>query len=139
MKERLMDLIPGLIGGVMGGIVGYFIYKWGLQQNLKAGVIPGAFVGLGSGLVSSRRSPLRGLICGLAALALGLYAEWRYFPFVADGSLGYFLAHVYQLNALVIIMIVLGTILGFWWGGDGFKPSFAGRPASSEEVGRRSS
>ena len=42
MKERVMDLVPGLIGAVMGGVFGYFIYKLGLQQGLKAGVVPGA-------------------------------------------------------------------------------------------------
>jgi hypothetical protein len=129
MRERVMDIVPGLIGATIGGVVGFFAYEWGLQQSLKAGVVPGALVGLGSGLLSSRPSRIRGILCGLGALALGLYAEWRFNPFRADGSFGYFLAHVHQLNVLVIIMIVLGTFLGWRWGGDGFKPSFAGRPA----------
>ncbi len=55
----------------MGGVFGYFLYKLGLQQGLKAGVVPGALVGLGSGLLSSRPSQARGMICGLGALALG--------------------------------------------------------------------
>lgn len=129
MKEQVMDLVPGLIGATIGGVVGFFAYEWGIDHGLKAGVFPGAFIGLGSGLLSSRSSTLRGILCGLAALALGLYAEWRFAPFRADGSVGYFLTHVYQLNPLVLLMIALGTFLGWRWGGDGFKPSFAGRPA----------
>jgi hypothetical protein len=127
-----MDFIPGLIGAAMGGVVGYFIYKLGLRQNLKAGVVPGALVGLGSGLLSSRPSQARGLICGLGALAIGVFAEWWNFPFEKDESLGFFLAHVHHLPFLVIVMIGLGTFLGYYWGGQGFKPDFAGKPSPPE-------
>jgi hypothetical protein len=129
-----MDIVPGLVGATMGGVFGYFIYKWGLQQGLKAGVVPGALVGLGSGLVSSRPSRIRGVICGLAALALGIFAEWRNAPFVADNSLGYFLSHMQQLPPLVLIMIALGGLLGWRWGGDSLKPSFASKPAPPEDL-----
>jgi hypothetical protein len=134
MRERLMDFIPGLIGAMMGGVFGYFIYKWGLQQGLKAGVVPGALVGLGSGLVSNRPSRTRGVICGIAALGLGIFAEWWNAPFKADESLGYFLSHIFQLQPLVLVMIALGTLLGWRWGGDGFKPSFAGKPTPPADV-----
>ena len=122
MNRVVADLVPGLVGAAIGGVVGYYVYTWGLGYGLKAGVIPGAFIGLGSGLLSARRSTARGVICGVASLALGLFAEWRNFPFIADESLGYFLRHVHQLNPLVLIMIVLGTFLGFRWGEDSFWP-----------------
>ncbi len=124
-----MDIVPGLIGATMGGLFGYFLYTWGLQQNLKAGVVPGALVGLGSGLVSNRPSKARGVICGIAALGLGIFAEWRNAPFRDDDSLGYFLSHMTLLPPLVLVMIALGALLGWRWGGDGFKPSFATKPA----------
>ncbi len=124
-----MDFVPGLIGAAMGGVFGYFIYKWGLQQGLKAGVVPGALVGLGSGLVSNRPSRARGVICGVAALGLGIFAEWRNAPFRDDDSLGYFLSHMTLLPPLVLVMIALGGVLGWRWGGDSFKPSFATKPA----------
>jgi hypothetical protein len=133
MKERVMDFVPGLIGAVMGGVFGFFIYRLGLQQGLKAGVVPGALVGLGSGLLSSRPSRLRGLICGIGALAIGIFAEWRFAPFNKDDTLGYFLTHMNLLPSLVIVMIALGTFLGYYWGGQGFKPDFAGKPAGSQD------
>lgn len=128
-----MDFIPGLIGAVMGGVFGYFLYKLGLQQGLKAGVVPGALVGLGSGLLSSRSSQARGLICGLGALGLGIFAEWWNAPFLDDRSLGFFLTHMNHLPYLVIIMILLGTFLGYYWGGQGFKPEFAGKPTERQD------
>jgi hypothetical protein len=139
MKDWIFNLVPGLIGGVIGGIVGYALYKWGLGHSLKAGVIPGAFVGLGSGLLSARSSQVRGVICGLGALALGIYAEWANAPFRADDSLGYFLAHVHQLNPIVLIMIALGMFLGYRWGGDGFKPGLLGssKPSSRAQSSGR--
>jgi hypothetical protein len=138
MKDWIFNLVPGLIGAVIGGIVGYALYKWGLSHNLKAGVIPGAFVGLGSGLLSARPSQVRGVICGLGALALGIYAEWANAPFIPDESLGYFLTHVHKLNPIVLIMIILGTFLGYRWGGDGFKPGLLGssKPTQSRQSGR---
>lgn len=138
MKERLTDIVPGLVGAAMGGVVGYFLYTWGLRQGLKAGVVPGGLVGLGSAMVSSRTSRVRGIICGIAALALGIFAEWWNAPFVADRSLGYFLAHLHQLPPLVLIMIAFGGLLGWRLGGDGFKPSLASKPAPPGEAGRSS-
>jgi hypothetical protein len=122
MRAALMDTVPGLFGAVIGGVIGYFAYEWGLRQGFVAGVVPGAFVGLGSGVLSSRRSLVRGIVCGIGALALGIFAEWKHWPFVVDESLGYFLAHLYQLKPLTMIMITLGTFLGFRWGGESFKP-----------------
>ncbi len=126
MRDAVLDTVPGLIGAAIGGVIGYYAYVWGLQQGLKAGVIPGAFVGLGAGLLSARPSRARGILCGVGALALGLFSEWRNAPFLADESLGYFLAHVHKLNPLVLIMIVLGAFLGFRWGGEGLKPGLPG-------------
>jgi hypothetical protein len=78
------------------------------------------------------------VICGLGALALGIYAEWANAPFIPDESLGYFLTHVHKLNPIVLIMIVLGTFLGYRWGGDGFKPGLPGssKPSQARQSGR---
>ena len=134
MKNWAADLIPGLIGAAVGGAIGYYLYVWGIHQSLKAGVVPGAMVGLGGGLLSARPSRVRGVVCGLAALGLGLFAEWKNFPFVADDGLGYFLGHVHQLQPLTLIMIALGTFVGFRWGGDGFRPG-AWRKRQDDEPG----
>ena len=131
-RDIVMNIVPGLIGAAIGGFVGLVAYDWGIGQNLKAGVVPGAFVGLGAGLLSARPSMIRGAICGLAALGIGLFAEWKNFPFKDDGSFSYFLAHVHQLQPLTILMIVVGTIVGWRWGGGSFKV-MPGKPASKAE------
>ncbi len=125
MKVAVMDLVPGLVGATIGGVVGYFAYEWGLRQGLVAGVVPGAFVGLGGGLLSARRSIARGVICGLGALGLGLFAVWKHLA--VPESLGYFMSHLHELSLLMMIMIALGTFLGFRWGGDSLKP-LPGKP-----------
>jgi hypothetical protein len=124
MKDWFMKLVPGLIGAAIGGFVGYKIYRWGLRQGLVAEVFPGAFIGLGGGLFSDRPSKIRGAICGVAALALGLWIEW------SESALqfGDFLAHVPRISPLILIMIALGTFLGFRWGGDAFRPRLPGKP-----------
>ncbi|MCX5644694.1 MAG: hypothetical protein NTZ17_08405 [Phycisphaerae bacterium] len=45
---------------------------------------------------------------------MGLFTEWRYEPFVADASLGYFVSHVHQLQPITLLMLGAGTLIGFW-------------------------
>ena len=54
-----------------------------------------------------RRHPsiARGIVCGIAALGLGLFAEWKFFPMVKDDSFQYFLKHVKDLSPVTILMI----------------------------------
>jgi hypothetical protein len=100
-------------GAVAGGIVGYFAFFWIADQGLYALALPGALLGLGAGVVRNR-SLLVAIVCGLAATALGLLAEWRFAPFIANDGLGYFLAHVHQLKPITLIMVIVGGLLGFW-------------------------
>jgi hypothetical protein len=118
MNNRVVSTILGLVGGVVGGVIGYVLFGWIVRQGFYGLIIPGAGIGLGCGLLARHRSLIRGIICGLAALGLGLYAEWKYFPFVADPSFGYLVAHVHELKPLTLLMIGVGAFLGFWLGKD---------------------
>jgi hypothetical protein len=106
----------GILGGVLGGVVGYFVYLWLAGQGFYAPMVPGAMVGLGCGLLSRGRSVPLGVVCGLAALPVGLFAEWRVLPFVADDSLGYFVRHLHDLKPVTLIMIAIGAALAYWLG-----------------------
>ena len=75
-------------------------------------------LGLGCGLLARHPSPARGVVCALAALGLGLYTEWRHFPFMVDGSLGHFLTHLSQLKPVTLLMIGAGGALAYWFGKD---------------------
>jgi hypothetical protein len=110
MKQILLLVV----GAVAGGILGYFAVFWLLKHGLYALALPGGLVGLGATL-GRTRSVVVAALCGLAATALGLFTEWRFFEhFPKDPSLGYFLLHAYQLDALTLVMIAVGGLIGFW-------------------------
>ncbi len=106
----------GLVGAVAGGVAGYFVFLWIAQQGFYALVLPGAAVGLGCAVLSRGESRTLGVVCAVLSLPLGLFAEWRFAPFIANDSLGYFLAHVYELQWITIIMIALGALFAYWLG-----------------------
>src|SRR6185436_16220605 len=103
----------GLLGAVLGGCAGYFAFFWISRQGFYALALPAAFVGLGAGLCARRRSSLLAVLCAVAGLALGLFTEWRFAPFVADKSLSYFLGHLHLLQPLTWIMLALGAFLSY--------------------------
>jgi hypothetical protein len=70
-------------------------------------------LGLGAG-IPRNNSRAVAIVCGLLALGLGLYTEWRFFPFKADNSLGYFLGHLPQLEKVSWLMLAVGTVLGWY-------------------------
>lgn len=110
-----------LLAAVAGGVVGHFVFLWIARQGFYALALPGALVGIGASLVPIR-SVAVAVICGLLALLVGFLSEWRFAPFIADNSLAYFLAHIHQLRPVTLIMIGIGTIIGFW---APFRPSRA--------------
>jgi hypothetical protein len=108
--------VLGILGGIVGGAVGYFVFFFAIGQGLYPMVLPGALVGLGCGAMLGMKSNAMGVVCGLSALALGLFIEWQFAPFERDRSLGFFLARVNQLRSMTLILIVLGALLGFAFG-----------------------
>ena len=109
-------MVLGLLGAVVGGTVGYFAFGWALREGFYALALPGALLGLGAGMASRVHSNLLGAICGVAALVLSVFSEWSWRPFGADGSLSYFLSNLSQLTSMTWLMIVVGTLFGFWFG-----------------------
>jgi len=100
-------------GAVLGGLVGHFGFRWLVSQGFYGLVLPGGLIGLGAGLTSCR-SRWPSVVCGLLALLLGLFTEWRSFPFKADDRFSYFLFHVHDLKPITLLMIAAGTGIGFW-------------------------
>jgi hypothetical protein len=109
----MKQLFLVLCGAAAGGILGYFAFFWIAAQGFYGLALPGGLLGLGAGIGKSK-SIVVAVCGGLAATALGLFAEWRYAPFIADESLSYFLVHVYQLKTITLIMILVGGVVGFW-------------------------
>ena len=107
MKEsnELKAIGLGLLGAVVGGCLGYFAFFWIVKQGFYALVLPPGLLGYGAGVCAGRRSVVLAGICGAAGLALGLFIEWRFAPFAADGSLAHFLTHVTSLTAVTLFML----------------------------------
>ena len=118
--SRRLSLLWGLLGALAGGAIGHVVFFWLVRQGYYAMVMPPALVGLGAGLAVRHRSA--GFATGIAALALaqGLFIEWRFAPFIADGGLGYFLTHLHLLRPLTLMLLALGTAVAWFlalgWG-----------------------
>lgn len=113
--HRSASIPLALLGAGLGGLVGYFAFGWLARQGLYAVALPGALLGAGFGLLFRRRSIPLSVCCGVAALALGIFSEWSYFPFIADQSFGYFLAHLHLLPPIKLLMLILGGVFGYWF------------------------
>lgn len=118
MNTTVGITIRGVAGAVGGGIVGYVVFVWLAGQGLYALVLPGAMLGLGCAILLKRDSNLAGILCGLVALPLGLFCEWKIRPFRDDPSLVYFVTHLHQLDRPTVtwIMVGLGAAFAYWLG-----------------------
>jgi hypothetical protein len=109
MKDNLLTLA----GAAVGGALGYAIFFWLVRQGLYGLIVPGGLLGLAAGCFKPRSLSVP-VVCGVAALVLGVFTEWKFAPFVADEGLGYFLRHLHELKPMTIIMILVGTAIAFW-------------------------
>lgn len=121
------DAALALVGAVIGGGVGFFAFGWLAGQGFYALALPGVLLGVGAAVLGKRRSTSISVTCGTLALVLGVFAEWKHFPFVKDSSLAYFLTHLSDLRPLTLIMIGLGGFAGFWFA----KPTRGTPPGTS--------
>ncbi len=115
-KVPTTNWLLGVVGGIVGGAIGYFAFFLIARQGFYAIVLPGALLGLGCGFLSGIQSNALGVVCGLVALLLGFFTEWRFAPFIVDDSFAYFITHVHDLKSITLIMIALGGFCGFWFG-----------------------
>jgi hypothetical protein len=118
----VVNFALGLAGAAAAGALGYVAFSWLAQQGFYGLALPGVLLGVGAGLTAQRRSLALAVVCGVSALALSLFAEWKHFPFIKDGSLGYFLSHLSDLRPLTLLMIALEASVDFGFPGAG-EPS----------------
>jgi hypothetical protein len=117
-RSRVVSTVLGLVGAAAGGALGFWAFGWALNQGFYALVLPGGLLGLGCSLLARHPSTPRGIVCGVAGLALGLFTEWWHAPFKDDSRFSYFLAHVPNLQGLTLLMLLVGTLAAFWLGKD---------------------
>jgi hypothetical protein len=112
----IVGFVLGLGGAVVGALLGYLLFVAIAGQGFYAIVLPGALAGVGCGALSGRKSTGLGIVCAILGLAAGIFAEWRFSPFIADNSLFYFLTHIHELTRFTQILILLGAAFAFWFG-----------------------
>jgi hypothetical protein len=105
-------LLP-LIGAVVGGIVGYVACDFLWRQGFMALAVPGGFLGLGAGVAKNNTLAVP-IVCGVAAVALGIYVASQISPFFDDDSLGFFIRNLHKSSSGTQIMIAVGGFLGFY-------------------------
>ena len=110
---RLQTIALGLLGAVVGGAIGYFAFFWIARQGFYALILPPGLMGFTAGLFARRRSTPLALVCAVAGLALGLFTEWRFAPFIADSSLLYFITHIHALKPITMLMLAIGAFLSY--------------------------
>ena len=104
-----------IAGAVLGGYSGIQRVFLGTQQGYYGMVLPGrCLLGIGAGFGRSKSIWVPVGWPVLAAVALGLFTEWKHAPFAKDDSLGYFVRHIHDLNTVTLVMVALGGALGFW-------------------------
>lgn len=101
---------------VAGSVVGYFVFQWLTSHRLYAISLLGFLMGYGCGALSGRRSLFLGVVCAIAAAALSIYVEWKFFPFVKDGSLPFFIRNLADVLTAHKLLMGLGVAFGFWFG-----------------------
>ena len=111
MKETVKQTLLVILGAGLGGYLGFLGFGWALKQGFYAMVLPGGALGLGAG-VARNRSITLAILCGLCALALGVFTEWKWFR--VDDSLTYMFLHLQELKPMTLVMILLGGWIGFW-------------------------
>jgi hypothetical protein len=131
-----VDSVAGrLAGAAIGGCVGYFVFGWVLGQGFYAMIIPGAALGYGAGKLSREESVTCGVISAILATGLGLFTEWRFFPFVKDGSLVYFIGHIHELRPVAMLMIGAGGYFGYHFGRGNNAPADRSRDRPESSIG----
>jgi hypothetical protein len=109
MKTFLLPLLAALLGG----IAGHLATAWLAHHGYYAMILPGGLVGFGASIFRPQ-SRIIPFACAVYALAISLLTEWHLFPFIADRSFSYFLAHIPNLTPVTLLMIAAGTALAFF-------------------------
>ena len=108
------SIVLALVGALIGGALGHFLFGWALKQGFYAMILPGALLGFGASLARCRHLAIP-ILCGVLGLVLSVITEWRFRPFVKDGSLSYFISNLGGLPSLALVMMAVGTLFAFWF------------------------
>jgi hypothetical protein len=132
-SSRIASNLLGLAGAAAGAILGYYTFRWIYHHGFYGMMIPGAMLGLGCGFLARHPSTMRGVACAIAALGLGVFVEWSFFPFVDDPGFRFFVSNLSQLNTITIVMIVAGGFFAYLFGKDCATVYFGSKGAGAKQ------
>ena len=138
-SRQITSNLLGLVGAVVGGVLGYYIFLWMIHQGFYGLMIPGALLGLGCSLLSQHRSQIRGALCAVAGLVLGMYSEWHFEWFKPDDSFAYLVTHIYEKGPVTLLMLALGAFFAYWLGKDAGFARFAPGPRQAGSTPKQDS
>ena len=113
----MSDATRRLTGAVIGGVVGVGLTFLLLPMGLSLLAAAGGGLAIGAGGHRVHRSLPWTLGITAAAMLVGVLTAWRTATFVADPSLGYFLANLAQTNMATKIGLGITLALGLFTGG----------------------
>lgn len=107
----------GILGAAAGGVIGYFVFFLLLENaGMYAMVLPGALIGLGRAVGAKAKSIPLGIVCGIAALVLSLFIEWRITPLPDGETISDFFAKLPDRPFRNQASIVAGPLMALWFG-----------------------
>ena len=86
--------LMGLTSAVAGAAIGYSCVALFARQGFHAIVLPAALPGFLAGITPKERSIWWAALYGAIGMLSALFTEWRFRPFITDGSLAYFIRHI---------------------------------------------
>jgi hypothetical protein len=95
-----------IIGAIGSGLIGYFGVFWLATHGYYGLALPVGVLRLVASIFKSKSKSIP-IICGLAALTLGQYAECQFAPFVIDGRLRIFPRTCRELLSMLRIVNLL--------------------------------
>jgi len=120
VARKILHGALSLIGAGLGGLLGHYLFRWIYAQGFIAPVVPGAFVGLGCAALSRRTSLLRGILCGIAGIGMGLFSRWTVDGHAGLGFKEFVIGFDEYLSRVTEVMIALGGLVSFWLGQGSF-------------------
>lgn len=102
--------VLALLGAAVGGAIGYAGVFWLLRQGFLGLALPGGLLGLGAGVVPNRGRWVA-VVCGLAALGLGLLADHQ--SLANPPPLAAYLAGLPGRSVVTLVMLAVGAVIGF--------------------------
>jgi hypothetical protein len=107
----------GIVGALLGAAVGYVAFFTLLNRaGLYAMVLPGALIGIGRVMGSKTKSIPLGIVCGVAAVVLSLYLEWRVTPLPEGATFIEFLQRLPDRPFRSQASLIAGPLMALWFG-----------------------